>query len=190
MRGFDVTIIAQAPWWAACLFARKEYMQDTSSRRRLVFAGLFTAILVAGCAAPSKTPPVAPVAQAPSCQAAAGNDTVVGNWLSVRREKGVRGELRTLFTLNPNGTMAYTEQLKRGKQPSQGLDETGCWHHDQGALVMRTLESNGAQVNLQDPIYTNTYTVISASADRLTLQSSDGTRINARRMSPGYRLPF
>jgi len=174
----------------ARFFARKEYMQDTLLRPRMLIAGLFTAAIAAGCTAPVKAPPVESATQLPSCQAAASQDTVVGNWLSVRREKGVRGELRTLFTLNPDGTMAYTEQLKRSKQPSQGLDETGCWHHDQNTIVLRTLESNGAQVSLDDPIYTNRYKLVSAEADKLVLQASDGTRINARRMSPGYRLPF
>lgn len=160
-------------------------------RRRLLVAGLFTAALAAGCAVPPQKAEVqAPVAQAPTCTAASANDPAIGNWLSIRREKGVTGELRSLFTLNADGTMAYTEQLKRGKQPSQGLAEAGCWHHTNNTLVLRTLESNGAPVNLDDPIYTNTYAMTGVNGDRLTLKASDGTRINARRMSPGYRLPF
>jgi hypothetical protein len=95
-----------------------------------------------------------------------------------------------LYTLNADGVMAYTEQLKRGKNPSQGLDEGGCWRHDKQTLVLKTLESNGAPVNLDDPIYTNRYTVVSAGANALTLKAADGATITARRMSPGYRLPF
>jgi hypothetical protein len=168
-------------------------MQDTSLLRRCAAgAGLAVATVLAGCATQAPAPQAAAPAepQAPACQAAAAQDGIVGNWLSVRREKGVRGELRTLFTLNADGTMAYTEQLKRGKQPSQGLDETGCWSRKDNGLVLRTLESNGAQVALDDPIYTNTYTVVSSSPEKLTLKAPDGAVLNARRMSPGYRLPF
>ncbi|MGB6105892.1 MAG: hypothetical protein WBF88_18785, partial [Pusillimonas sp.] len=95
-----------------------------------------------------------------------------------------------LFTLHADGAMAYTEQLKRGKNPSQGLSETGCWEHSQQTLTMRTLQSNGAPVSLDDPIYTNRYTIVSATDKALSLKDTDGTTITARRMSPGYRLPF
>lgn len=158
-------------------------------RQRAVYAGLFAAALLAGCAAPSAPQP-APKPEAPTCQAAASGEALVGNWLSVRKQKGVAGELRTLFTLHPDGTMAYTEQLKRGKNPSQGLSETGCWERKQQTLTMRTLQSNGAPVSLDDPIYTNDYTVVSADDKALSLKGADGTVITARRMSPGYRLPF
>ncbi|NYT58159.1 hypothetical protein H0A65_04385 [Alcaligenaceae bacterium] len=157
-------------------------------RPRTVCASLFAAALLAGCAAPSAPP--APKPEPPRCQAAAAGEMLVGNWLSVRKQKGVAGELRTLFTLHPDGTMAYTEQLKRGKQPSQGLAEAGCWEHDQQTLILRTLESNGAPVSLDDPIYTNRYQIISATDKALSLKDADGTAVTARRMSPGYRLPF
>ncbi|MCC2597042.1 hypothetical protein LKR43_11890 [Pusillimonas sp. MFBS29] len=157
-------------------------------RPRTVYASLFAAALVAGCAAPSAPP--APEPEPPRCQAAVAGDALVGNWLSVRKQKGVAGELRTLFTLHADGTMAYTEQLKRGKKPSQGLAETGCWEREQQILTMRTLESNGASVNLDDPIYTNRYQIVSMGEKALSLKDADGTAITARRMSPGYRLPF
>lgn len=86
--------------------------------------------------------------------------------------------------------MAYTELLKRGKNPSQGLSETGCWSRINGALVLQTLLSNGAPVSMDDPIYKNSYIVEASSGDSLTLRSEEGARIKARRMSPGYRLPF
>jgi len=164
-------------------------MQDTTMRWRVVGASLITAVLAAGCAAPRKPAPAQPP-EPPACKAPAAHDNVTGNWLSIHRQKGVRGELRTLYTLNPDGTLAYTEQLKRSGKPSQGLSETGCWSRAGSTLELRTLESNGAPVNQKDPIYTNRYTVMSASGDRLVLRSEDGTEINARRMSPGYRLPF
>lgn len=157
-------------------------------RQRTIYMGLAVAALVAGCAAPSAPP--APKAEVPSCRAAAGGDALVGNWLIVRKQKGVAGELRTLFTLHADGTMAYTEQLKRNNKPSQGLSETGCWEHQQQTLTMRTLHSNGALVNLEDPIYTNQYTVVSATDKTLSLKDTDGASMTARRMSPGYRLPF
>ncbi len=164
-------------------------MYDFLLRPRTLVAGLAAAVFMAGCAAPV-TAPSPPPKEAPKCQAAAAGDALVGNWLSARRQKGVAGELRTLFTLHPDGAMAYTEQLKRGKNPSQGLDETGCWQRDKQTLVLQTLLSNGAPVSLDDPIYTNRYTIISASGNALTLQGPDGVAIKAKRMSPGYRLPF
>ena len=163
-------------------------MYDSLLRPRLLLSGLAAAVFLAGCAAPVSAPPT-PVAQVPKCMAAAAGEPLVGNWLSVRKQKGVAGELRTLYTLNADGAMAYTEQLKRGKNPSQGLDEGGCWRRDRQTLVLQTLESNGAAVNLDDPIYTNRYTIVSASANALTLKAADGATITARRMSPGYRLP-
>lgn len=170
-------------------FSREGYMHRVNFRRAGAIAGIAAAAVIAGCVTP---PPPAPEAepQPPACQAAAENDALVGNWLSVRRQKGVSGELRTLFTLNRDGTMAYTEQLKRGNRPSQGLSETGCWTHDQGALQLQTLLSNGAPVSLEDPIYQNRYTIEAQEGDSLSLRMEDGVRIKARRMSPGYRLPF
>jgi hypothetical protein len=32
--------------------------------------------------------------------------------------------------------------------------------------------------------------VVSSSPEKLTLKAPDGAVLNARRMSPGYRLPF
>ncbi|MBP6020779.1 MAG: hypothetical protein KA735_14930 [Burkholderiaceae bacterium] len=160
------------------------------SCQRMFFGGL-TAMLLAGCAAPVDKPPVAAVKPTiPACQPAAADDQLVGNWLSVRTQKGVVGELRTLFTLKSDGAMAYTELLKRGKQPSQGLSESGCWQRTQQTLTIQTLESHGAPVNLEDPIYKNNYAITSVNAKALTLQGPDGKTIKARSMSPGYRLPF
>jgi len=165
-------------------------MYDFLLRPRWLMSGLATTVFLAGCTAPVTAPPVPETTTAPTCVAAATGEPLIGNWLSVRKQKGVAGELRTLFSLNADGTMAYTEQLKRGKNPSQGLDEGGCWRRDKQALVIQTLESNGAPVNLDDPIYTNRYTVVSANANAIALKGEDGTSITARRMSPGYRLPF
>ncbi|MGB7483186.1 hypothetical protein ABRZ04_13130 [Castellaniella ginsengisoli] len=144
---------------------------------------------LAACAPIKPAPAPMDVAAAPSCTAAAAGDSLVGNWLSVSSQKGVAGALRTLYTLNPDGTMNYVEQIKRPRTPSQGLYEAGCWSRDGQSLVLRTLESNGSPVNLDDPIYTNRYRVDRVSATELRLSGPNGT-VKARRMSPGYRLPF
>jgi hypothetical protein len=158
---------------------------------RLSTAAAAAAILgvLAGCA-PTKpaTAPAAPAAR-PACTPAAAGDALVGNWLSVAAQKGVAGALRTLYTLNPDGTMTYVEQIKRPRAPSQGLEESGCWSRDRGTLVLRTLESNGVAVNMDDPIYTNRYRIAQSSATELRLEGPQGS-VRARRMSPGYRLPF
>ena len=153
-------------------------------------AGLAVTGLLAACA--PTTPHVTKTqAQAtpPACVAASSGDPLVGNWLSVASEKGVAGSLRTLYTLNADGTMSYVEQIKRPRAPSQGLYETGCWSHEGQTLVLRTLASNGSPVNLDDPIYVNRYRVDQATAAKLRMQGPDGG-VTARRMSPGYRLPF
>lgn len=152
-------------------------------------AGAAVLGMLAGCA-PTKpaTAPSTPPA-APSCTPAAAGDSLVGNWLSVAAQKGVAGALRTLYTLNPDGTMTYVEQIKRPRAPSQGLEESGCWSRDRDTLVLRTLESNGVPVNLDDPIYSNRYRIVRSDARELRLQGPQGS-VRARRMSPGYRLPF
>jgi len=158
------------------------------SRYCSLMTGLAAAMVLGACATP---PAPQPQEKAPpACQAAATDDKLVGNWLSIRKQKGVAGELRTLYTLNADGTMAYTELLKRGKNPSQGLAETGCWQHTKQTLVLQTLTSNGMPVDLDDPIYTNRYAVTSITTDNVALRDADGARITARRMSPDYRLPF
>lgn len=146
---------------------------------------LATGAVLAGCAvstAPQQE-------QDTRCKPAAANDNLVGNWLSVRKQSGVAGELHTMFTLNADGTMAYAERLKRGRQPSQGLSETGCWERDGQGIKLRTLESNGSPVDLQDPIYVNRYQVKSLSGSRLQLLFQ-GATLDARKMPPDYRLPL
>ncbi len=86
--------------------------------------------------------------------------------------------------------MSYTEQLSRPGKLPQGLSETGCWYRDGQAVVLRTVESNGSPVDLDDPIYVNRYAVTQESGNRVRLQSSDGVRLDARRMPPDYRLPW
>lgn len=145
---------------------------------------------LAACAPIKPAPaPAEPAAAQPSCTAAVAGDPLVGNWLSVSSQRGVAGSVRRLYTLNSDGTMNYVEQVKRPRSPSQGLDESGCWSHEGQTLILRTLESNGSPVNLNDPIYTNRYRVDRANATDLRLSGPDGA-VQARRMSPGYRLPF
>jgi hypothetical protein len=109
--------------------------------------------------------------------------------LSVSNQKGIVGTLRTLYTLNADGTMVYVEQVKRPGKPSQGLHESGCWHREGSELVLRTVLSNGSPVDTADPIYVNRYLIREAGQARLSLQAQTGP-VSARRMSPGYRLPF
>ena len=163
-------------------------MDSTRFHARMACAALLGSL--AACApiqhasAPADTQPATP-----SCTAAAAGDPLIGNWLSVSSQKGVAGALRTLYTLNPDGTMNYVEQIKRPRAPSQGLYEAGCWSRDGQTLVLRTQESNGSPVNLDDPIYTNRFRVEQANATELRLNGPDGA-VKAHRMSPGYRLPF
>lgn len=126
----------------------------------------------------------------PECTAAVVQEPLVGNWLNKRQEKGVTGELRTLFTLKADGSMLFTEQLKRPRQPSQGINETGCWYREAETLVLQTYTSNGVPVDPQDPIYTNRYRVLSVNQEQLTLINEQGVELQTQRSSPGYRLPF
>lgn len=161
-------------------------------RNRLLRLAAGTLVLgvLAACAPTTPPSPVVPAqAQVPACVAAAATDPLIGNWLSVSSQKGVAGSLRTLYTLHPDGTMTYVEQVKRPRTPSQGLYEAGCWAHEGNTVVLRTLQSNGSPVNLNDPIYTNRYRVERVTATELRLQGTSGS-VRAKRMSPGYRLPF
>ena len=152
-------------------------------------AGLAVLAALAACA-PTAPHSAAPTqAAAPSCVAASATDPAVGNWLSVTSERGVAGSLRTLYTLHANGTMSYVEQIKRPRTPSQGLYETGCWTHDGQTITLRTLQSNGSPVNLDDPIYVNRYRVSQTTATEMRVVGPDGA-VRLKRMSPGYRLPF
>jgi hypothetical protein len=56
-------------------------------------------------------------------------------------------------------------------------------------MVLRTLQTNGSTVSLDDPIYTNRYRIVGIDAMEVRMQGPNGS-IKARRMSPGYRLPF
>jgi hypothetical protein len=160
-----------------------------SRRNSVSFLSIAAAALLAGCA--SKAPPPAAPAKPVSvvCKAVPANNPLVGVWLSVRKEKGVVGEMRTLFTFKSDGTMDYAEQLKRGRQPPQGLSESGCWNRASQTLLVRTTQSNGVPVDLNDPIYVNRYAIVSQMGKTLVLKGTDGT-LTARRMPDGYRLPF
>lgn len=161
-----------------------------SRARKPLLPVIFIGVM-AGCAVPvpSDDPEVRDTSP-PACTPAASSDVLLGNWLAVRSQKGIAGELRTLFTLHADGTMAYTEQLKRPRQPSQGLYETGCWVRQGQALILQTQESNGSPVDLDDPIYTNRYAIISSDENMLRLTTPEGTPISAKQMPSGYRLPF
>lgn len=156
---------------------------------------LMSAVLTA-CTVPSVPPePVAPVTVAPepthpACVEASANNPVTGNWLTKHKQKGVVGEIRVLFTLQADGSMAYTEQVKRPNKPSQGLNESGCWQASGNTLVLSTQESNGVETEPGDPIYQQNYRILKVAGDKLELRTAEGLVYKLTRMSPGYRLPF
>lgn len=160
---------------------------ETGVSIKLPVAALL-ALLLAACAAPPSGPK--PLEDELRCTAAAPGDALIGNWLSVRRQAGVAGELRTHIALHADGSMSYGEQLTRPGKAPQGLAETGCWQREGRTLVLRTVESNGSPVDLQDPIYVNRYQLKGEAADRLGLLAPDGAGLDARRMPPDYRLPW
>ncbi len=154
---------------------------------KIATLAISTSLLVA--CAPIKQKTVQQNEAPPACVAAAAGDKLVGNWLTTSSQKGVAGALRTLYTLNADGSMNYVQQIKRGNLPSQGIYESGCWSHSGSDLTIRTYESNGLMVNLQDPIYINKFRILSVDNTYLKIKGSEG-EIRAKRMSPGYRLPF
>ncbi|HLS16980.1 MAG TPA: hypothetical protein VK049_03990 [Paenalcaligenes sp.] len=169
-------------------------MPISQSCKRLMTLGatLGMGLLITACSMPvqEKQDATAQTAIPDECTAPAADAPAVGNWLNKRKEKGVTGELRTLFTLKADGSMLFTEQLKRPKQPSQGINESGCWHLDGDHIVLQTHKSNGMVVDIDDPIYTNRYRIVSVDEDELLLESEAGQQYATQRTSPGYRLPF
>ena len=170
-------------------------MMKANILRRTSWVAVLATVLLSACAVKSPAPepakpPVAAAPVHPACQPAAAGDQLAGNWLSKHRQKGVVGELRTLFTLQTDGTMAYTEQVKRPNKPSQGLSESGCWSRKGNDLMISTQESNGVSTEPGDPIYQNHYNIVSLTARNLVLRDQSGTTYRLTKMSPGYRLPF
>src|SRR5690625_6675599 len=129
-------------------------------------ATLSMGLLVAACTMPlqDQQEPAPQAAVPEECTAPAADEPVVGNWINKRQEKGVTGELRTLFTLKADGSMLFTEQLKRPRQPSQGLNESGSWSRDGEQIVLHTYKSKGADVVIDYTIYHNISQIISLDA--------------------------
>jgi len=163
-------------------------MLESPRKPYAIITAALAAAVLGGCAGPSPERTQEPVDT--SCTAAAPGDALVGNWLSVRRQSGVAGELSTLFALQADGVMNYTEQLRRPGKAPQGLAETGCWHREGKVLVLRTVESNGSPVDPDDPIYVNRYQLTRESGERIGLSTPDGAQLDARRMPPDYRLSW
>lgn len=163
-------------------------MPETPRKYQTGFAMAAVAAVLAGCAV--APPERAVVPKETACRTAAAGEALVGNWLSVRRVSGVTGELRTYLRLRGDGTMTYEEQLSRPRKAPQGLAETGCWHREGDMLVLRTVESNGSPVDLDDPIYVNRYRIVREGGERMGLRTPEGVQLDARRMPPEYRLPL
>ena len=130
-----------------------------------------------------------PVETKPVCQPAAAGGAMSGNWLGARKASGMTGELKVWLQLKPDGTMVYSEQLQRKRKPPQTLSEDGCWRIDGQALVLQTLNSNGVPVELDDPIYTNRYNIVSQAQRNMRLRGIEG-EFSVGRMPDNYRLPF
>lgn len=164
-------------------------------RKGMMYVGAVMLLALAGC---NTIPTATQTNQASTtletrsvaCTPANAEDPVIGNWLSKRQEKGIQGELRTLVTLQANGQMQYTEQVKRPRQPSQGLSEAGCWVRDGQSLVLHTRESNGVAVEEDDPLFTNRFVIERHQGKRLVVRAETGARYTLEQVSPGYRLPF
>ncbi len=163
----------------------------TSRRFIGLAAAVGAAMVVAGCSTPAPHRKPQPKPQSPQtvCQAAAPGDPAVGVWLSKFRRAGVAGEFRVLLVFSADGTARYENQLKRAGIPPQGLSETGCWHREGNTLTMRSTRSNGVPVEPDDPAYLYHYAVVSQTSRALVLRGATGL-LDARRMSPAYRLPY
>ncbi len=84
-------------------------MTKANILRRTSWVAVLATVFLSACAVKSPAPePAKPVTATkpvhPACQPAAAGDDLAGNWLSKHRQKGVVGELRTLFTLQTEGT--------------------------------------------------------------------------------------
>ena len=154
---------------------------------RLTGVVVFAGVLGACAPVPEKKPE--PPAPKPVCQPAASGSPLVGNWLGSRKASGMTGELKVWLQLKADGTMVYSEQLQRKRKPPQSLSEDGCWRAEGQMLVLQTLNSNGVPVELDDPIYTNRYSVQSQTTRNLRLRGSEG-ELSVGRMPDNYRLPF
>ncbi len=154
---------------------------------RSLLLGSIAALLVGGCA---QAPKQAKHTSEINC-VSPGNAALEGNWLGDRKQAGVAGSFQVWMHLRPDGSMTYAERLQRQGKPSQSLRETGCWQHDagNGDLILRTLKSNGAWVEADDPIYVNRYSSVVQGAGQLRLGSGQ-SGFSLKRMPDDYRLPF
>ncbi|MAK56259.1 MAG: hypothetical protein CML17_10525 [Pusillimonas sp.] len=153
----------------------------------MALLGSLAALAVAGCApAPKQAQHTSEIGCKPS-----GDTALVGNWLGQRTQPGVAGSFQVWMHLQPNGTMTYAERLQRKGKPPQSLRETGCWQRDADTnqLVLRTLKSNGAWVEANDPIYVNRYPFTVPGAGQLQLGKGQSA-FSLKRMPNDYRLPF
>src|SRR5690625_1754815 len=165
----------------------KPYLFCTLNRLCALGFVALTSVLLVACVAPPQTTP-SDDSKKRECVAAQADSPFIGNWLSVRKQAGVVGELHTQIILHVDGRMAYTEQLRRSDRLPQMLVETGCWQAENNALIMQTVQSISVDVELDDPIYRNRYDVIKLGDKRLELDGPEG-RLSLRQTADDYRLP-
>jgi hypothetical protein len=172
--------------------------EDCMSGAFLRFGGLACAVLlVAGCAVKKEKPlgkisgPATPVVQGITCSPAEANSAMIGTWYATSTPRGVSGQLQTLTTLAPDGTMKYETQLKIGKKVRPALRESGCWTYRDNLYTMQTVRSNGELVDADDPIYRNTYRVEKVNAGEMKLRDthSGSQTVSGRKVGPSFRLP-
>src|SRR5690606_23023341 len=104
---------------------------------------------------------------------------------------GVKGRLHILLVLEQDGAMRQTQRVASGRDIRSELRESGCWEASGNTLATRVTQSNGEPVDGDQAIYRNQYRIEKVDARQLVYreQRAGGSRVTAKRMPDGYRLP-
>jgi len=168
------------------------------SRFAVRAAAASAAALIAACTVqPSKqaeAPPAAPAPQperARACTPAQAGSALIGTWYATSTQAGVKGRLHTLMVLQQDGSMRLTNRVSSGREIRSELRESGCWEATGNTLATRVTQSNGEAVDGEQAIYRNEFQVEKVDARQLVYRElrTGGTRLTAKRMQDGYRLP-
>ena len=173
--------------------------------RFVVRAGLCAMFVasVAGCSMPGKKTQTGSSSGASAAAAAAGatpqpaacspvgESPLVGMWHSVTKQSGVRGEMRRLILLKPDGNYRLETRLQDGRNIRAELRETGCWETTGSTYTTRVTHSSGEPVDPSDPIYRNSYRVERVNATQLVSRENvpGAKSVTARKMPADYRMP-